>query len=97
MHEETCTVEAFHNFCHGLAKKYRANGGEIPEGLTQHDLGQKIKSLVLAKLPGEYVEFGPARNPLVSDGTFDFVKPVPYSVLVTAAKAAGIVSKGNPH
>ena len=53
--------------------------------------------MVLAKLPAEYVEFGPTRNPLFSDGTFDFVKPVPYSVLVQAAKAAGVVSNGNPH
>jgi hypothetical protein len=94
---DVCTVEHFHRLCHDLAKEYRDNGGHMPEGFTLHDLGQRIKSLILAKLPCEHVEFGPARNPLVSDGTFNFVKPVPYSVLVKAAKAAGVISGGNPH
>src|SRR5262245_17411670 len=97
MDDEVCTVERFHHLCHDLATEYQDNGGQIPEGNTLHDLGQRIKTLVLAKLPAEYVEFGPTCKPLVSSGTFDFVKPVPYSVLAKAAKAAGLVSNGNPH
>ena len=97
MNEEICTVEQFHALCHSLAEDYRDRGGQMPDGLSLHDLGQGIKSLILRKLPSEYVEFGPTRNPLVSDGTFDFVKPVPYGVLVKAAKVAGIVSNSEPH
>jgi hypothetical protein len=96
MSEEVCTVEHFHNLCHSLAEEYRDRGGHIPEGLSVHDVGQGIKSLILKKLPSEYVVFGPTEKPLVSDGTFDFVKPVPYSVLVKAAKGAGVVETAKP-
>jgi hypothetical protein len=97
LNEEVCTVEQFHAVCHSLAEDYRDRGGQMPDGLSLHDLGQGIKSLILRKLPSEYVEFDPTRNPLVSDGTFDFVKPVPYGVLVKAAKVAGIISNSEPH
>jgi len=96
MNEDVCTVGYFHALCHSLAEDYRDRGGQIPDGLSLHDLGQGIKSLILRKLPSEYLEFGPTRNPLLSDGSFDFVKPVPYGVLVKAAKAAGIVSNSEP-
>jgi hypothetical protein len=95
--KELYTVEHFHDLCHSLAEEYRDRGGCIPEGLSVHDLGQRIKSLILEKLPSEYVAFGPTRNPLVSSGTFDFLKPVPFSVLVKAAKAAGMVVTAKPH
>lgn len=81
---------AFHAFAHEVAKT-------VPNrnGCSQYDVGQHIKEQIIDQLPSEYVRVTKYQgwNRLGASGKHRFLKPVPRTVMMDAARRAGIEFK----
>ena len=80
-------AQAFHDFAHEIAKTVPTRNG-----LSQYDIGQNIKELIIDRLSAEYVQVTKYQGweRLRASGTHRFLKPVPQQVMLEATRRAGI-------